>query len=522
MEQLYRQIVPLSVMVTKWVFILAAAEVPFMREWGIPLLVADLLTLLLTVQKEPRPYLSAPVAFYECLVHTLATVWTGQPLFLYMYGFVSLAHFLQGSLAGVYASVGAAFVGCGILYILSPVMKPLPAIAMNILISFIMITGARKLEYERQLFKKTLKRATALSQRCDELQLMQDQKAKIAANETGKYITLAQRLRMTENHQANIDRIVHTTMIMAEAVAVSFYSWDSSDTIFSLESVLGDNSLVAPASRLRPGEGFAGSRYYDHSSFIYTVEPSGQMGTVVSHVMVVPFIMTDGTFLGVLCCGFNGTDEALRDRFNITYLIASQSLPEVEKMILYDRTRQLAITDGLTKLHNRRFFDKRFPQEFERALQYNISMSLVMIDIDYFKQLNDTHGHAKGDEALVALASLMSSSIRSNDCAVRFGGDEFALMLPAASADIAYKIAEKISAGYREFRFTGKDKDGKDVFSTLSIGIAEFPSSAATATTLQKAADDALYKAKARKGSIVVADTVPVPTKPGKPLKAFA
>ena len=145
--------------------------------------------------------------------------------------------------------------------------------------------------------------------------------------------------------------------------------------------------------------------------------------------------------------------------------------------------KELAIRDGLTGLYNHRFFQTALQAEVTK--QDNTSISLLMIDIDDFKFLNDTHGHQAGDQVLIELADILSSSIRDTDIAARYGGEEFTVILPGIGPKEAFKVAERIGN-----RVKAKGK------CTVSIGVSSLPEHASTIEDLIRGADQALYRAK--------------------------
>ncbi len=149
--------------------------------------------------------------------------------------------------------------------------------------------------------------------------------------------------------------------------------------------------------------------------------------------------------------------------------------------------------DPLTGLANRRAFDARVAEELDRAHRYHTHLALVLVDLDHFKQVNDRHGHQTGDELLRAFAAAVSRCLRELDLAARFGGEEFALVLPGAHTDDACRLAEQIRAAVAELELF--DPAGERVRVTASFGAADFPS-CATVEELVGAADRRLYQAK--------------------------
>ena len=156
---------------------------------------------------------------------------------------------------------------------------------------------------------------------------------------------------------------------------------------------------------------------------------------------------------------------------------------------------KLSITDQLTQLHNRLYFDKKFDEEWKRSSRAKTPLSVLLMDIDNFKELNDTYGHLFGDECLRLIASTISSELlRVSDCVARYGGEEFVVLLPNAGEDetraIADKLVQAISSVNSEF-------NNKKVQITCSIGGATgHPDYHDNKKYLLKQADIALYQAK--------------------------
>jgi diguanylate cyclase (GGDEF)-like protein len=153
------------------------------------------------------------------------------------------------------------------------------------------------------------------------------------------------------------------------------------------------------------------------------------------------------------------------------------------------RVREETITDPLTTLYNRRFLSDYLPRELMRAWRHGSSVALVMLDLDRFKQVNDTRGHAVGDAVLVQVAALLKRQIRGSDVVCRYGGEEFALVLPDTTPDGARHRGEEIRVAI------GRERNALSGV-TASAGIALFPSNAFDADSLIRAADAALYEAK--------------------------
>lgn len=152
-----------------------------------------------------------------------------------------------------------------------------------------------------------------------------------------------------------------------------------------------------------------------------------------------------------------------------------------------------AKTDALTGLPNRRSFLEALGAELERATRYSRPLSVLMIDVDFFKKINDNYGHATGDEVLKALGSFLSGTIRTTDIAGRIGGEEFCVFLPEADANAAMDAAERLRSGFENVR---TESGNQTVAATLSIGVSEISPSDDGAESIMDKADKALYKAK--------------------------
>jgi two-component system cell cycle response regulator len=161
---------------------------------------------------------------------------------------------------------------------------------------------------------------------------------------------------------------------------------------------------------------------------------------------------------------------------------------------------EMSVTDGLTRLKNRRFFDERLSEEFRRASRYSDPLSLIMVDLDHFKEINDQYGHPAGDVVLREAGEVIRASTREPDICARYGGEEFAVILPKTHLTGALAVAERIwkELGSKVYRLPGHEGSGTvDRRVTASLGVAAFPYVDITnAELLLKYADAALYQAK--------------------------
>lgn len=166
--------------------------------------------------------------------------------------------------------------------------------------------------------------------------------------------------------------------------------------------------------------------------------------------------------------------------------------------------REESVRDYLTGLFNRRYMEETIERELLRARRKKLLLSIIMLDIDDFKRINDTSGHAAGDAILRKLGGLLLGHFRGEDIPTRYGGDEFIIVLPDASKEITRERAERLNEHVRHLTIQFEDHILSEV--TLSIGIAVFPENGSTSATLLSAVDTALYQAKREgKGRVVLA-----------------
>jgi diguanylate cyclase (GGDEF)-like protein len=167
--------------------------------------------------------------------------------------------------------------------------------------------------------------------------------------------------------------------------------------------------------------------------------------------------------------------------------------------------RSLSIRDPLTGLFNRRHMEESLARELRRAERMGTPVGIIMLDIDHFKQFNDTYGHDAGDALLRDFGHYLLHGARGGDIACRYGGEEFTLILPGASLEDTRKRAEQFCEGVRSRHFAASGTKATPI--TISLGVAVFPEHGSTTDTILKAADAALYEAKYQGRDRVVAAT---------------
>jgi diguanylate cyclase (GGDEF)-like protein len=220
--------------------------------------------------------------------------------------------------------------------------------------------------------------------------------------------------------------------------------------------------------------------------------------------LMVP-VQRSGQLMGAFELYLPEAREIRESQTELLLGVAAQAAMAISHAQLFQAQEENALTDELTRLPNRRYMAQRFLQEMQRARRYHKSLAFVMMDLDHFKQVNDTYGHLQGDQVLAELAKILIAGKRESDVAARYGGEEFALILHETSAEGALILAERIRASVEEATFPGGLKI------TISIGVAATDDEARF-TSLMEKADEALYEAKeGGRNKVVLADMKAVP-----------
>lgn len=214
-------------------------------------------------------------------------------------------------------------------------------------------------------------------------------------------------------------------------------------------------------------------------------------GVVDPTDLCVPLV-AQGARLGLL--SLSGSGQALSAHRDIIEAAAEKLSMALANLSLQDRLRQQSIRDPLTGLFNRRYLEESAVRELSRCARRGLPLSLLMLDIDHFKAFNDMHGHAGGDVVLAQFGKLLQATIRGEDIACRYGGEEFTLILPEAGLDVASARAEAIRIAVEAMQVPYLGKLLPQV--TVSIGVAGFPVHGNAPEALLQAADEALYRAK--------------------------
>jgi len=218
-------------------------------------------------------------------------------------------------------------------------------------------------------------------------------------------------------------------------------------------------------------------------------------------IVAIP-LMSDQKVMGLLFLASRISREMDFDFAALLSLVGNHVSHIIDKIRLFQETKKLSVTDSLTGLYNSRYFYKYLDLEISRTKRYGSSFSLLLFDIDNFKRLNDTYGHQAGDGVLQELTRILKSVSRETDVVVRYGGEEFVIILPNTGEEEAIALANRILKSVQETVIMINATDTVSI--TVSGGVASFPQNASTAKGLLNAADSAMYAAKtAGKNTIV-------------------
>ncbi len=289
---------------------------------------------------------------------------------------------------------------------------------------------------------------------------------------------------------------------------------DAEQGFLTVEQYGGEGMASMKGVRIGIGEGIAGRAGQrrqpvliddvgvDGSTF---GAPELPRALAARSILAVP-MLSRGRLIGVV----EAIDTLSNARFGseearLLSLLLEPAAVAVDNAMLLRRSEELSITDDLTKLYNSRFLNATLRREVERSKRYRTPVSLIFLDLDGFKSVNDQHGHLFGSRALIEVGSVLKSTVREIDIVSRFGGDEFTVILPQTGPEGAQIIADRIRQKIEETIFL--ETYGVQVRLTASIGIASFPDHGRTKDDLIARADGAMYSVKGRgKNGVALSD----------------
>ncbi len=308
--------------------------------------------------------------------------------------------------------------------------------------------------------------------------------------------TVSQTLNLTELLDSVLERVLGAMEV--EAGGIFLFDKQTGEPV--LKAYRGASAEFAgKVEGLMVAEGFTGQAALSKKPLVVedvAVDPRlTRMGAIeegLQSFAAVPIVAKDKT-LGVMGVGSYRSRKFPDQEVKLLGTIASQIGMAIDNAQLYAQAVELASTDGLTGLYNRRYLIEQIERELSRAERSNGSLSLMMIDLDGLKAINDRFGHHEGDGILKGLGGIIKVNTRASDVAARWGGDEFMLLTPESSSKSARKIGERIRSQVERYR---PKIDGEEVRISISVGIASCPAHASDVTQLLQRVDKAMYSAK--------------------------
>ncbi|HYO61490.1 MAG TPA: diguanylate cyclase [Actinomycetota bacterium] len=302
-------------------------------------------------------------------------------------------------------------------------------------------------------------------------------------------------LRSTHDMKQMLSSVLNTTVdaIRADGAVL----WMFGSTREELYPARGVNVDLDALGRVKVGEGVVGL-VAERSVNVMLPQQAGPRPTPAETLypvtIAIPLYSQD-RIMGVIAVHRNDpADHFTEEEFDYVVFLGEQAGVAVENVLLHEEAQRLSITDGLTGVWNRRYFLMQFPQALAAAQRFQRPFSVLMLDLDSFKAINDTHGHQRGDAILVEFSKRVTRVIREVDTFARYGGEEFICLLSETDLHGARTTAEKVLDAIRSEPFGSPGEQPLTI--TVSIGVASYPMHGDTYKALVAASDKALYRAK--------------------------
>jgi diguanylate cyclase (GGDEF)-like protein len=338
----------------------------------------------------------------------------------------------------------------------------------------------------------------------------------VALKVTAKRLAILTDVVKTANSILEPGKVIELVMekirqlIPSEAWSLLMVDEEKNELVF--EAALGDKGNDVSSYRLKMGEGVAGWVAQSGKPTIVNdtqKDPrfSGRVDTRTSFatrsILCAPLV-SRGRTIGVLEIINKRNGRFTRADLDLVLTLVEPAAIALENAILFQRTEQLTITDDLTKLFNSRYLNVYLSREIKRCKRHGIPLSIIFLDLDGFKSINDQYGHLAGSGTLTEVGLILAEGVRESDILARYGGDEFVAVLPETPASGAIVIAERLRKSIEENRFL--QSMGLAARISASFGIASYPDHALTPEALIQKADQAMYRVKEReKNGIEVA-----------------
>jgi len=310
-------------------------------------------------------------------------------------------------------------------------------------------------------------------------------------------------LASAANTRQTLDLIMESALNILDMSAGTLALYTEEESAMTIRASLGFQEDALPIGfewRLRPGGLTGHILSNNHPTVIEDIEAVTEFETRplkdigVRSLIATPLKVT-GKIVGILYVDDFRTRKFTPREINILSLLALQAAAAIDKALLLERAELMAVTDGLTKLYNHRFFTRALDKEVRRCQRYSSTMAVLMVDVDHFKNFNDTFGHVQGNVILTTLADILKRSARDTDIVARWGGEEFALILTETPREKAEMVAKRIRKEVEETFFPGADRQPLGKIS-VSVGVATYPEDSLDSIDIIEKADKSLYRSK--------------------------
>lgn len=340
------------------------------------------------------------------------------------------------------------------------------------------------------------------------------EKINLSSQELNSFYDFTQKLNSTSDIEVILDHVIDTLLRLFEADFVGISLVDKDGGYSYLKRVSEGMKEHLADKEIPHGDTLVGlvSESGNHFHFdditarakyrsIFGKEIDFALGIKnIKSVLIYPFHETyqdveykDQNVLGCVVIGRKTKTPFNSGEISLAKIICRESAKSMTSSLNFQKVKELAIRDGLTGLYNHRHFQEMLTYTLHHADRFSTEASLLMLDVDDLKKINDTYGHQAGDAVLSSIGSTLTESLRKIDIPARYGGDEFAVILPNTNKQGSVAVAEKIRSRLKKVTLKS---DSREVPVTFSIGIATFPQSASGKELLIEKADRALYESK--------------------------